>query len=99
LDLRSGSLEIIARQPYIKVTREIEFNQQNYMEEEKVLVLYENVVVSSSHTFTLQDVFDISYKKVSDHDGFLYLHTNQGLFSFYTKADPANFIDQYKKLK
>ncbi len=92
-------MEILATQPYIKVTREIEFNQQCYREEEQELVLYENVVVSNSHTFSLPDIFDVSYKKLSEHDGFLYLHTNQGLFSFYTKKNPSSFIKEYKKLK
>lgn len=92
-------MEIIATQPYIKITREIEFNQQCYKEEERKLLLYENVVVSSSHTFTLPDVLDISFKKVSTNDGFLYLHTTEGIFPYYTKEDPSIFIKEFKKLK
>ncbi|MDF0727388.1 hypothetical protein PY093_11890 [Cytobacillus sp. S13-E01] len=90
---------IIATQKYTIVTRVIESNQQKYIEEEKYLYLYLDRIVSTSHHFLLSDVFDMSYKKISAVVGFLYLHTNQGVFSYTVKTNPKPFIYEYKSVK
>jgi hypothetical protein len=92
-------MKMIASHPYYVVTRKIEHNIQSADETEHELQLFEESIDCSSKTFMMRDVFDVSYKSLNQAKGFLYLHTHQGVFSFYVKQDPEQFIQAYKKLK
>lgn len=74
-------------------------NEQHLIEIEENLVLYKDKVISASDYFHLQDVLDMSFKSISGDSGFLYLHTNRGVFSFHTKTNPVEFIHFYHHLK
>lgn len=90
-------MKIIFPQPYIKMIRTIKWNQQYVTETQHFLDLYEDKIITASQQFSLKNVFDISYRSLSLNNGFLYLHTNQGLFSYNVKTNPSLFIDEYKK--
>lgn len=92
-------MNILAELPYIKVIREITWNQQNTIEETHQLLLLKDIILSNKDEFKFHEVHDISHRQMSEESGFLYLHTNKGVFSFYIKTDPKNFIDTYKELK
>ncbi|WP_102347514.1 hypothetical protein [Bacillus sp. Marseille-P3661] len=92
-------MEIIFSQPFVKVLRTIENNQQHTIEQHKVMNLFEDKIIADSKLFYLKDVLDISYKAFSQDYGFLYLHTNQGLFSFVVRSEPHHFIKEYNRLK
>jgi hypothetical protein len=92
-------MEIISSQPYIKVSREIKYNEQHYIETQHLLYLYEDKIITASKQFPLKDVFDISYRSLSKSYGFLYLHTNQGVLSYTVRTNPRQFIKAYKKLR
>ncbi|MGM0844777.1 MAG: hypothetical protein ACQEUT_07345 [Bacillota bacterium] len=92
-------MKVIASHPYYVVTRKIESNVQASHESEHELLLNGECIECSRKSFWLKDVFDMSYKSLNKGKGFLYLHTNQGVFSFYVKQDPGLFIQEYKKLQ
>lgn len=91
-------MQIISSQPYIEISREIKDNQQHYIETENYLYLYEDKLITASEQFALKNVFDISYRSLSETYGFLYLHTNKGVFSYTIRENPHHFIKEYKKL-
>ncbi|WP_239422115.1 hypothetical protein [Bacillus sp. CGMCC 1.16541] len=91
-------MTILASQPYIIITRSIEVTQQCYTETEQHLHLYQDKVVGHEKTFHIHHVFDMSFKPLSNQSGFLYLHTNQGVFSYQVKSNPQTFIETFRKL-
>ncbi|WP_026584076.1 hypothetical protein [Bacillus sp. J33] len=92
-------MRIIASHPFIVVKRTIDWNQQHYLEQEHHLYLYEDRIISPTEKFLLDEVWDMSFRASNSDIGFLYLHTNRGLFSFQVKSEPSQFINLYKELK
>ncbi|WP_240628459.1 hypothetical protein [Bacillus salacetis] len=92
-------MTLITSHPYYVVTRKIEHNIQMADESEHELRLFAESIVCTTKTFRMKNVFDVSFKSLNKDKGFLYLHTNQGVFSFYVKQEPAKFIQAYKALK
>ncbi|WP_181350793.1 hypothetical protein [Thalassobacillus sp. CUG 92003] len=92
-------MTLIYSQPFTTTSRVIQNNVQHYTEIEKYLNLYEDKITAPYNQFHLQDVFDVSYRPLSASYGFLYLHTNQGVFSYTVKTSPESFINEYKRLK
>jgi hypothetical protein len=90
---------IISRQTYIVMDRVIEKNQQINSATRQDLYLYEDYIETFDKQFLLTNVLDISYKSGSSSFGVLYLHTNQGLFSYQLDTDPTDFIKKYCELK
>ena len=88
--------EIISSISYTKINRTIEFNQQKSVKTEHRIMLYESKILTSSHQFKIENVFDISYRVLSEDSGFLYLHTNQGVFAFVVTSDPSSFMEKVK---
>ncbi|MFC4322845.1 hypothetical protein [Litchfieldia salsa] len=89
----------ISKQTYIVMERYIEKNRQINKENREVIYLYENMIKTVNKQFALTNVLDISYKSSSTNFGVLYLHTNQGLFSYQLDSDPTDFIKKYNELK
>ncbi|WP_077617174.1 hypothetical protein [Bacillus sinesaloumensis] len=87
-------MQIIASQPYIVIQRKIEWNEQKYIETHHQLRLFEDRILSSVNEFHLDSVLDVSFRS-----SFLYLHTNQGVFSYNIKEEPLDFINAFKELK
>ncbi len=92
-------MTLISIQPYIEFTRTVESNQQHQIESLHQMFLYKDKIVAKSKEFPLHHVLDISYKVISGETGFLYLHTNHQVFSFYVRNNPGEFIEAYKSLK
>ncbi|MBM7661497.1 hypothetical protein JOC85_002300 [Bacillus mesophilus] len=61
--------------------------------------LHEDKIVTSANTFPLKNVFDVSYREMSEEYGCLYLHTSQGVFPYYTESTPAEFIDHFRNMR
>ncbi|EDL65802.1 hypothetical protein BSG1_16140 [Bacillus sp. SG-1] len=89
---------LITSHPYYVVTRKIEDHIQSSEETEHELRMYTERIDCSTKTFLMKNVFDVSYKSLNPEQGFLYLHTNQGVHSFHVKQDPRPFIQAYKEL-
>ncbi|RFB18374.1 hypothetical protein DZB84_05545 [Bacillus sp. HNG] len=87
-------MKFIASHSYIVIQRKIEWNEQKYIETHHQLRLFEDRILSSANEFQLEHVYDVSFRT-----SFLYLHTNQGVFSYLIKEDPIEFIQAFKGLK
>ncbi|MEI4770227.1 hypothetical protein WAX74_11335 [Psychrobacillus sp. FJAT-51614] len=85
---------------YIEIERQIDFYfQQKQIELQYELHLSMEGIKSARHQFELQHVHDVSHKSFSFGGGILYLHTNQGVFSYKIQEDPNPFIQTFKSLK
>lgn len=85
---------------YIEIEREIDFYyQMQQIEKQFELRIDLKGITSAQHQFALQHVYDVSHKPFSFGGGFLYLHTNQGVFTFKIEENPAPFIHTFKLLK
>ncbi|MCQ6557457.1 hypothetical protein [Paenibacillus mendelii] len=89
----------IAVQPYYKVHREIIFNEQRTVLQDREMYLYPDKIVTRFRVFGIEQVFDLSYRRMGGQDGILYLHTNRGVYSYTVKEDPSGFIEIFKGLK
>ncbi|MCC3355461.1 hypothetical protein [Bacillus sp. REN16] len=87
-------MKFITSHPYIVILRKIEWNEQKYIETQHQLRLFEDRILSSANEFQLDNVYDVSHRT-----SFLYLHTNQGVFSYQIKEDPIKFMNAFKGLK
>lgn len=92
-------MRLIAKQPYIKIQREVTSIQQKDIEDERTLYLYEDKVVTAHREFPIENVTDISYRKFGVGAGLLYIHTLSGLFTYTVKTSTKEFINEFHKLK
>ncbi|WP_106765850.1 hypothetical protein [Paenibacillus faecalis] len=91
-------MEYLAVQPYYKIQREVGSTEQVTYEDDRMLYLYHDKIVTHYREFSIADVFDLSYRQMGDTGGFLYLHTKFGVYSYTVKEDPSSFIETFKNL-
>lgn len=96
--MQESSQEILSTIQYTVVERFIENFQQQKKVIHYTLSLTKTTVSSNAHHFLIETLFDVSYKPLSNGQSFLYLHTNQGLFSFLISSSPEHFIHAFKKI-
>ncbi|WP_313893704.1 hypothetical protein [Psychrobacillus sp.] len=85
---------------YIEVEREIDFYyQMQQIRVEQQLHLTLDGIATANHQFKLHHVLDVSHKPFSFGGGMLYLHTNQGVFTYKIEEDPSYFIHTYNSFK
>lgn len=84
---------------YVSTERSIEAGEMKITKSEYDLHLYEDVLVSSTATLSLANVWDISYKSFSDDANLLYLHTHRGVMTYNVHTDPHKFVATFKKIK
>lgn len=94
-------MRILATITYYTITRSIEHNQQHFSEDTHTLsLLTDRITTTEKLEFSIDNVFDLSFRAVSVDYGLMYLHTNQGLFSFQVKEEkPLVFLEEFKRLK
>lgn len=92
-------MNLIHSQSYVTVSRKIDNNQQLYIRTLAHLHLYDDRIVTENQSFPLSNVFDISFKSFSSNNGFLYLHTNQGVFAYSVESNPGLLIQIFKNIK
>lgn len=82
-----------AKLAYYEVDRSIDFYfiQQQH-EREHHLHISEQGLMCATRKFTWHQMHDISYKPFSSGEGFIYLHTYQGMFSYRVKENPEYFL-------
>lgn len=90
--------KIIASHPYFKVERVLSKCTQQIVKHEHVMQLYHTKISTVHRDFYITDVHDLSFRKLGKQEGILYLHTNQGVFSYVMEDDPRLFIQAFKKL-
>lgn len=84
---------------YVNTERSIEAGEMKIIKSEFDLHLYEDVLVSSTATLNLTNVWDISYKSFSNDANLLYLHTHRGVVTYKVPSDPQKFVSTFKKIK
>ncbi|MFD1064667.1 hypothetical protein [Oceanobacillus locisalsi] len=89
-------MQFIAKQPYIKVVREVKVLEQKDTEEQRYMYLYEDKIVTKYREFPLENVMDISYR-LTGEKGMLYLHTLKGVFAYIITSSPEQFIAAFKE--
>lgn len=88
-------MQYIAKQPYVKVIRQVSALEQKDIEEQRYMYLYEEKIVTWYREFPIENVMDISYRFSGDK-GMLYLHTLKGVYAYIIKSSPEQFIDAFK---
>lgn len=91
---------LLATQPYIKILREVTSTEQKDIEQERMIYLYENKMVTKHREFPIQEVIDVSYRKIDGQGkrGLLYIHTSGGLYAYTVKTSTKTFIDTFKRM-
>lgn len=89
----------IAAFSYFHIEHEIDYRGKFDIKTEYQITLYEDKVVTASHQFKLENVLDMSYKLFSNNDSLLYLHTNQGVFTYKLNDEPVDFVKCFKQIK
>lgn len=89
--------EKISSISYSRTEKYIEKFEQKYSMHTYTLSLYYYKIVTEAHTFELEIISDISYKPFSTSGGLLYLHTNEGVFTYILENDPEIFINAVKE--
>lgn len=92
-------MNLICQQSYFETERVIQSNQQETIEKKRFLRLYKDIVTTNSHEFLLENIRDMSFKVISGEAGFLYIHTDFQVFSFYVKTSPVKFMREFRRLK
>ncbi|QNR69429.1 hypothetical protein IAQ67_10645 [Paenibacillus peoriae] len=89
---------IVSVQPYYKAERIVTPLKQETVIHRRVLHLYTTKIVSAYREFSLNEVYDISFKSIGQGHGVLYLHTKQGVFPYTVESDPKDFMIEFKKI-
>ena len=87
----------IAKQPYIKVIRELSSTKQRECIDRRNIYLYIDKLVTKRREFPLTDVFDLSFRKIGSKGGILLIHTNHGVYSYTVTTSPLPFIQICKR--
>jgi len=90
---------IISVISYFHIERNIAYNEKVQHKTIHELILLETEIISADYYFELDSVYDMSYRPVANAFGLLYLHTDQGMFTFKVETNPKLFIDQFQQLK
>lgn len=84
---------------YISVQRVVDRLQQTNLKTYHSICLFTDRITTSTRTFLLQHVFDLSYRPFSGPTGLFYLHTHEGVFTFEIVEEPENFISRFKEIQ
>ncbi|WP_112180685.1 MULTISPECIES: hypothetical protein [Paraliobacillus] len=85
--------------PYFMTERKIVNNQQFTQETTHKVNLHHTFIESTENYIALESVLDISYRALSTHFYFLYLHTDKGVLAFQSKTNPAPFVAVFHDIK
>jgi hypothetical protein len=89
----------VAIQSYVIIERMVANQAQTTKVYEHELHLFETTITSFHREFLVCNVYDMSFRMISGEEGFLYFHTNEGVFSFIVRDHPKSFITSYKNLR
>ncbi|GAE26706.1 hypothetical protein JCM9140_2795 [Halalkalibacter wakoensis JCM 9140] len=94
-------MALLATQTCIEIRQEIGWTEKRTIETSFEMKLFDDQLTVKNDHYPLTAIFDISYRKKPGKDtmGFLYLHTNRGVRTYYIKDDAYTLVTAYKKLK
>lgn len=97
--MHNSSDQLILSLSYISVQRVVDRVEQTTQKTYHSICLFQDRITTSSRTFLLKHVFDLSYRPFSGHTGLFYLHTNEGVFTFKIEEEPEYFISLFKQIQ
>ncbi|ARK22378.1 hypothetical protein [Sporosarcina ureae] len=97
--MHNSSDQLILSLSYISVQRVVDRVEQTTQKTYHSICLFQDRITTSSRTFLLKHVFDLSYRPFSGHTGLFYLHTNEGVFTFEIEEEPEYFISLFKQIQ
>lgn len=89
--------DAVAVQPYYKIERMCQTDGQVAVTIQHAMSLHPDYIQTHAQSFSIRDVYDMSYRRLGDNKGILYLHTNQGVFPYNVNSDPNSFIAAFRK--
>lgn len=89
----------LASLPYTTTAREVGSEEIHIIKSEHAIDLYEDVLVTSTGEYPIDNVWDISCKSFSGDAKLLYLHTNQGVRTYEIEGDPEPFLAAFRQVK
>ncbi|RAV01282.1 hypothetical protein [Paenibacillus sp. YN15] len=91
-------MDHLAVLPYIETERQVTSRGQETVVHNRKLYLYETQISAFSRVFALEEVYDMSFRKMGEGEGIFYLHTKQGVYPYRINIDPVFFIHAYKQI-
>ncbi|MBR7554779.1 hypothetical protein ACFFJI_04505 [Allobacillus sp. GCM10007491] len=91
----------LEKQQYVKFRREMDpINlEQKHIEDVCYVYLYEDKIVTDEQEYEIHQVFDLSYRMLSEEYGFFYLHTAKGVMTLNVKDEPIEFIKKFREVE
>lgn len=94
-------MKLLAVQPCVEVHQEVSPIEKKFVEIHYDMKLFEDKITVKDDYYPITAIFDISFRKKEEKGamGYIYLHTNRGVRTYYIKEDAEPFIEAYQKLK
>lgn len=89
----------VAKQSYYKVVRTVFYTELRTEVDDRVMYLYPDKIKTKHREFAMDEVFDMSYRQIGGEEGMLYLHTNQGVFTYNVRTNPAVMLEAFAEQK
>lgn len=96
--MENSQINTVSTISYSRTEKYIENFEQKNRRHNYTLSLFYYKIETETHTFELKQIMDISYKPFSGDNGLLYLHTDQGVYTFLIETNPKIFINAVKDL-
>lgn len=88
--------EPLTFQYYTRVEVEVNGLEKKKYKQVQTMYLYTDRIETANDTFPIENVLDVSFRKIGGEGGLLYLHTNKGLYTYTVEASPEWFIRTFK---
>ncbi|WP_246569313.1 hypothetical protein [Allobacillus halotolerans] len=91
----------LEKHQYVKFRREMDpiKLEQKHIEDVCYVYLYEDKIVTDEQEYEIHQVFDLSYRMLSEEYGFFYLHTSKGVMTLNVKDEPIEFIKKFREVE
>lgn len=83
-------------QDYMRVEIEVNGLEKKKYKQVETMYLYMDRIETANHTFSIENVLDLSFRRIGGEGGLLYLHTNKGLYTYTVESSPESFIRAFK---
>lgn len=88
-------MSLLAKHAYIKVEKHVSGLRMERIRQERTLYLYRDKIVTKHREIAMDDVRDLSFRKMSGSGGVLYVHAAQGMFTYPMTERPDELLAAY----
>jgi len=89
-------MSLLAKHAYIKVEKHVSGLRMERIREERTLYLYRDKIVTKHREIAMDDVRDLSFRKMYGSGGLLYVHATQGMFTYPMTERPDDLLAAYR---